>query len=208
MKTQPVARVAGFLAGGALILSFAGPAAASSGVSVDLGRIEITQQLSPGGAYTLPTLGVRNPGTERTSYVMIASPVAGEDGGPVTDVSWFRFEPSSVTLEPGETQRVRIRLVLPTDAQPGDYTVLVGAQIASPGEGASVGAAAAARTTFTVQPASDLAALMTQLGQAFTDLLPWSAIVPAVVLGLIVLWLLRRRFTIRIGFERRANSEP
>ena len=201
-------RAAGLLAGCAVLLLAAAPALASSGVSVDLGRIEITQQLSPGGAYTLPTLGVRNPGTERTSYVMVASPVAAEDGAVMSDASWFRFEPSSVTLEPGETQRVRIRLVLPTDAQPGDYTVLVGAQIATPGEGASVGAAAAARTTFTIQPASDLAALMTQLGQAFGDLLPWSAIVPAVLAVAVALWLLRRRFTFRIGIERRANPQP
>src|SRR5687768_4796726 len=75
-------RAAGLVAGSALLLLSAGPTAASSGVSVDLGRIEITQQLSPGAAYTLPALGVRNPGTERTSYVMVASPVAGEDGGP------------------------------------------------------------------------------------------------------------------------------
>ena len=203
-------RAAGLVVGGALLLAIAGPAAATSGVSVDLGRIEITQQLSPGAAYTLPALGVRNPGTERTSYVMVASPVAGEDGGAMTDASWFRFEPASVTLEPGETQRVRIRLVLPTDAEPGDYTVLVGAQIATPGEGASVGAAAAARTTFTIQPSSDLAALMTQLGQAFTDLMPWSAIVPAVLVAAMTLWVLRRRFTFRIGIERRveATADP
>lgn len=200
-------RAAALLAGGAILFMIAVPVAASSGVSVDLGRIEITELLAPGSGYNLPSLGVRNPGSERTSYVMIASPVEA-DGESLSGPSWFRFEPASLTLEPGEVQRVRVRLVLPTDAKPGTYTVLVGAQIAAPGEGASVGAAAAARTTFTIQPASGLEALATQIGQAFTDLLPWSAIAPAVVVLGLAAWLLRRRFTFRIGIERRGPSEP
>ena len=201
-------RTAGLLAGGALLLAIVGPVAASGGVSVDLGRIEITQQLTAGASYTLPTLGVRNPGTERARYVMVASPVAGEDGATLTDPSWFRFEPASLTLEGGEVQRVRIRLVLPTDAQPGDYTVLVGAQIAADGEGATVGAAAAARTTFTIQPASGLQALATQLGQLVGDLMPWSVIAPGLLVVALAIGLMRRRFTFRIGFERRAGHRP
>lgn len=205
MRRSIAARAACLAATGAVLLSIAGPAAATTGVSVDLGRIEITQQLAPGGAYNLPSLGVRNPGTERTSYVMIASPVEGA-GGVLSGPAWFTFEPASLTLEPGEVGRVRIRLVLPVDAAPGDYTVLVGAQIAAQGEGASVGAAAAARTTFTIQPAGGLEALGTQVGQLFGDLLPWSAVVPAVLVLLVAGWFLRRRFTFRIGIERRGPS--
>jgi hypothetical protein len=194
-------RVAGLLAGSALLLT-AAPALASKGVSVDLGRIEITQMLTPGGAYNLPALGVRNPGTERTTYVMVASPVQDPERAAPRD-GWFRFEPETVTLEPGATQRVRVRLVLPTDAKPGDYLALVGAQIATEGGGARVGAAAAARTTFTIKPASDLEALGIVVGQAFSDLLPWSAVVPAMVAGVLALWAFRRRFTFRVGIERR-----
>jgi hypothetical protein len=207
MRSRTHRSVAGLLVGSALLLSVVAPVAASSGVSVDLGRIEITQQLSPGASYTLPTLGVRNPGTERTSYVMVASPVQS-DGGAIPGRGWFTFEPATLTLEPGEVQKVRIRLVLPTDAAAGDYTVLVGAQIATPGEGASVGAAAAARTTFTIQPSSGLQAFTTQLGQAFQDLLPWSILVPALVVLGLAAWFLRRRFTFRIGIERRDLSPP
>jgi hypothetical protein len=192
---------AGLLAGCALLLQVA-PALASSGVSVDLGRIEITQQLSPGGAYTLPTIGVRNPGTETTSYVMVANPVQDPTLA-APPAAWFEFSPTTLTLEPGESRPVRVRIVLPTDATPGDYMVLVGAQIAKQGTGASVGAAAAARTTFTIQPANGLQALGIQLQRVFSDLLPWSAIVPAVLVGGLGLWLVRRRFTFRIGIERR-----
>jgi hypothetical protein len=192
---------AAFLAGCVLLLA-AVPALASSGVSVDLGRIDITQELSPGGAYTLPTIGVRNPGTETTSYVMVANPVQD----PVLAAppsAWFEFSPANLTLEPGETRPVRVRIVLPRDAPPGDYMVLVGAQIAKQGTGASVGAAAAARTTFTIRPADGLQALGIQLRRVFSDLLPWSAIVPAVLIGGLGLWLVRRRFTFRLGIERR-----
>jgi hypothetical protein len=202
MRPSAHRRVAGLLVAIGSLFLLVHPAAAASGVSVDLGRIEITEQLQPGGSYNLPTIGVRNPGTERTSYVMVASPVQDPELGSPKD-GWFRFEPASVTLGPGEVQRVRIRLVLPTDAEPGDYLVLVGAQIAAEGGGARVGAAAAARTTFTIKPASDLEALGIALGQLFSDLLPWSAIVPAAFAGSLALWYVRRRFTFRIGIARR-----
>lgn len=194
-------RAACLLAGCALLL-IASPVVAATGVSVDIGRIEITQALSPGGAYTLPTIGVRNPGTEPTAYTMVANPV--QDPARVAPpAGWFEFEPASLTLEPGESRPVRVRIILPSDARPGDYIALVGAQIATQGSGATVGAAAAARTTFTVQPASSLQAVAVWLERVFTDLLPWSAIAPAIVAGVIALWLLRRRFTFGLRIERR-----
>ena len=202
MKRQRLgARAAGLLAGCALLFA-AAPAFATTGVSVDLGRIDITQELVPGGAYNLPTIGVRNPGTERTSYVMVANPVL-DPQRVAPPAPWFTFEPKSVTLDPGETQRVSVRLVLPTDAPPGDYIALIGAQIASEGVGAKVGAAAAARTTFTIKPASAIAALGVWLGRVLTDLLPWSAVVPGLVVGTLALSLLRRRFSFGIRIERR-----
>jgi len=194
-------RVAGLLAGGALLLSVT-PAFASSGVSVDLGRIDIQQVLTPGGAYNLPSIGVRNPGTERTSYMMIANPVQ-DPAYSAPPASWFEFEPSSVTLDPGESRPVKVRLVLPTDADPGSYLVLVGAQIATQSGGATVGAAAAARTTFVIEPAGSLQAFGKWLSRVFTDTLPWSAILPvAALLGGIV-WIVRRRFAFGFRIERR-----
>jgi hypothetical protein len=194
-------RAAGLVAGCALLLS-ANPALASTGVAVDLGRIEITEQLSPGGSYNLPTIGVRNPGTERTTYAMVANPVI-DPSRVAPPKEWFHFEPTTVTLEPGESEPVRVRLVLPTNASPADYIVLVGAQIQSSGQGASVGAAAAARTTFTIRPANGLQAVATWFVQTFSDLLPWSAIVPSVIGVGLVLWLVRRRFRFGLRIERR-----
>jgi hypothetical protein len=96
-----------------------------------------------------------------------------------------------------------VRLVLPTDADPGSYLVLVGAQIATQSGGATVGAAAAARTTFVIEPAGSLQAFGKWLTRVFTDTLPWSAIVPvAALLGGIV-WIVRRRFAFGFRIERR-----
>jgi hypothetical protein len=201
-------RAAGLLAGCALIcssvLAAAAPALASSGVSVDIGRIDITEQLSPGAAYNLPTIGVRNPGTERTSYSMVANPVS-DPGRVAPPSSWFRFEPSHVTLDPGQTTPVRVRLVVPTDAQPGDYIALVGAEIVTVGSGTTVGAAAAARTTFTIKPANAIQAIVAWLGQQWNDFFPWSAIVPAIVVVAFGLWVARRRFTFGLTIERRGG---
>ena len=178
--------------------SGAGAAAASRGVAVDVGRIDVEQKLTPGGSYSLPMIGVRNPGTERSSYVLAASAVEDPERK-APPAEWFEFEPSEVTLGAGETERVRVRLTLPRDAEPGDYITLVGAQLVNEGGGAQVGAAAAARTTFTVEPASLLQAWWLWLKRIFGDLMPWSAVVPAVLAGGALLWLGARRFEFRVA---------
>lgn len=179
----------------------ASAALATKGVSVDLGRIAIEQRLTPGGSYRLPMLGVRNPGTELTSYRMGASAVAS-DGAEAPPEDWFEFSPRQLTLRPRETKPVRIRINLPTDAEPGDYIALVGAQIVSQGGGAQVGAAAAARTTFTVEPASLLQAWWLKLKTFFGDHGPWSWLVPVLVAVAILVRIFGRRFSFRV--ERRS----
>ncbi|HVM15961.1 MAG TPA: hypothetical protein VM290_00065 [Gaiellaceae bacterium] len=181
----------------ALVVAASG-AGASRGVAVDVGRIDVEQKLTPGGSYSLPMIGVRNPGTERSSYVLAASPVEDPERK-APPAEWFEFEPSEVTLGAGETERVRVRLTLPRDAEPGDYITLDGAQLVNEGGGAQVGAAAAARTTFTVEPASLLQAWWLWLKRILGDLMPWSAVVPAVLAGGALLWFGARRFEFRVA---------
>ena len=114
---------------------------ASRGVALDLGRIDVTQKLTPGGNYKLPTFHVRNPGTETTSYTIGISSVIGQKAKQPPS-SWFRFKPSSLTLAPGASGAVVARIALPTGADPGAYETLIAAQVASEGSGAQVGAAA------------------------------------------------------------------
>jgi hypothetical protein len=108
----------------------AAPAVANRGVSVDLGRIDIQQTLAPGGSYQLPTMGVRNPGTEVTSYVMTVAPV---DGAHAAEQAWVRFSPERLTLRPSQSRPVPMRLSIPTNAEPGSYEALVGAEIVGRG---------------------------------------------------------------------------
>ena len=178
-----------------------GTAAADRGVALDLGKLEIAQTLTPGGGYRLPPVGVRNPGDEVTRYRMVVSSVQDQAGTPVPE-HWLDFEPREVTLEPGETQKVQARLSLPTGADPGNYEGLLAAQIVTEGEGAQVGAAAAARMTFEVESATLLGAYWHKLSTWFRDNAPWTWVVPAALAMFLVAWQFRRNFAFRL--EKRA----
>jgi hypothetical protein len=175
-------------------------ALASKGVAIDLGRVEIQQKLTPGGSYRLPVMGVRNPGTETTSYELKASPLLLK-GRDAPSESWFRFSPARLTLKPKETRAVKVRIDLPTRADPGNYVALVGPQIVTNGSGAQVGAAAASRVTFSVEPATTLGAYWLKLKTFFSDHAPWSYVVPLVFLLALLAYRIRSRFAFRI--ERR-----
>ena len=149
-------RLVPILLAGAALLG-AAPAAASTGVSIDLARIDVSETLDRGGRYDLPTFGVRNPGTERTSYTLEVSYIDGQRARRPSS-SWFEFTPANLTLRPGDSRAVLTRLRIPRGAEPGDYSALIGPRIVTGKKGAQVGAAAAARLTFTVKPSSALAA--------------------------------------------------
>ncbi|HEX3264433.1 MAG TPA: hypothetical protein VHR16_02085 [Candidatus Limnocylindrales bacterium] len=181
---------------GAVLLVSAAPVDAGRAVSIDVGTIAVREQLVPGGQYRLPAFGVRNPGTEATSYAVSVSYVDGQESlRPAA--GWFSFEPATLTLQPGESRTVRTTLDIPTDAEPGDYAALVGPKIVAAGSGAEVGAGAAARLTFTVQPSSALDAWLRWLFRFLGDN-PWIWIGALLVLGLVLVWLLRRRFSISV----------
>jgi hypothetical protein len=188
------------LALGAVLLVGAAPVAAGKAVSIDVGTIAVREQLVPGGEYHLPTFGVRNPGTESTSYVLTVSYVDGQESL-APPVAWFSFAPANLTLGVGESRAIETTLVIPVDAEPGEYAALIGPQIAADGSGPQIGAGAAARLTFTVQPSSALDAWLRQLGHFLAEN-PWVWAVALIFLVLGVAWLLRRRF--RFTVQRRA----
>lgn len=190
-------RLAVLLGIGAALLVSAAPALAGKAVSIDVGTIAVRELLVPGGEYRLPTFGVRNPGTESTAYVITVSYVDGQDALR-PPASWFTFSPSSFSLEVGASRPVEARLTIPTDAEPGDYAALIGPQIVADGTGASVGAGAAAKLSFTVEPSSALDAFLRQLFRFLAEN-PWVLVVAGLALLLLVLWLLRRRFSISIA---------
>lgn len=182
---------------GVALLGAAPAVAASTGVSIDVGSIAVSETLVPGEAYTLPTFGVRNPGTEPTTYRVVVTSIDGQ-GAAAPAESWFAFEPGELTVGPGESRAIRTRLVVPPDAQPGDYAALVGPQILSDGGGAQVGAAAAARLTFTIAESSGPAAWLRMLGRFLAEN-PWLLGVVGLALLYVAARYLRRRFTFNVA---------
>lgn len=174
-----------------------GVAAADRGVALDLGRLDVAQTLTPGGGYRLPPLGVRNPGDEVTSYRIVVSHVDGQQGKPIPQ-DWVRVSPAQLTLKPGRTKKVEARLNLPTGANPGDYEGLLAAQIVTKGKGAQVGAAAAAKLTFSVESATLLGAWWYRARTFLSAHEPWTWLIPALLLTAAFGWQLRRRFALQV----------
>jgi hypothetical protein len=180
------------------ILVSAGVASANRGVALDLGRIDVAQKLTPGGGYRLPPLGVRNPGDEATSYRIVVSHVEGQHGKPIPE-DWVQVKPAELTLKPGRTEKVQTRLNLPTGADPGDYEGLLAAQIVTKGKGAQVGAAAAAKLTFSVESATLLGAWWYRIRTFLSGNEPWTWLIPAILATALLGQQLRRRFSLQIA---------
>lgn len=175
----------------------AAPAAASMAVSIDVGRIDVTDALAPGGEYRLPTFGVRNPGTEPTTYRLTVSGVDGQ-AALLPDAAWFTFEPAELTLAPGESRPVQAVITLPPTSEPGAYAALIGPQIVAEGTGAQVGAAAAARLSFNVAPSSWLEGVIRTILRVIGEQ-PWLVAMPASLVVFLAVWVLRRRFTFSVA---------
>lgn len=185
----------------AALLLLGGAAAtahADQGVSVDLGRIAVDEELSKGGTYQLPIMGVTNPGDEPTRYRMGVSYFQGQTEEKPPE-GWFTFSPAEFELEPGKTQPVSISLRIPTGARPADYLGLLQASIESSNEGVQAGAAAGARLTFTVKPSTLLEAWTLRARTEFDDLKPWSYLVPAAVVVVAAATWVRRKFSFNVS---------
>jgi hypothetical protein len=192
-----VRHVAVILVAAGSILATAGAALADRGVALDLGRLDVAQKLTPGGGYRLPPLGVRNPGDEVTSYKIVVSHVEGQAGKPIPE-AWVHVKPSELTLKPGRTEKVQARLDLPTGADPGDYEGLLAAQIVTKGKGAQVGAAAAAKLTFSVEASTWLGAQWYRVRTFLSGHEPWTWLIPALLATALLGWQMRRRFAFQV----------
>lgn len=186
----------------AALLAISSSAHADVGVGVNLGSIDIDDRLAPGGRYSLPTLGVINTGDEPGDYEVVISYLADQDEKrPPED--WFEFQPQRFFLEAGDSQQVNIRITLPNGAEPADYFALIEAHPVSTQEGVTIGVAAATKLSFTVKPSSQFAAWRLNVAHFFEDGTPWSYVIPSSLLALLLLYLLRRYFRLRLRVERR-----
>jgi hypothetical protein len=190
-------RSAVVIAACAAFLVCVGAAPADTGVALDLGKLEISQSLMPGGGYALPPIGVRNPGSQVATYRMLVTQVA-DQGGKRVPSAWLRFSPQEVTLKPGATRKIAARLSLPTGADPGRYEGLLAAQIVTKGKGAQVGAAAAARLTFSVEASTWLGAQWYRFRTFLSGHQPWTWLLPALVAASLLGVQARRRFSFHV----------
>ena len=80
----------------------------------------------------------------------------------------------------------------------GERLALIGPKIDGQGTGAQVGAGAAAKLTFTVEPSLWLEGALRQVWR-FIQENPWAVALVALVVALVVLRLLRRRFSFSVA---------
>jgi hypothetical protein len=175
-------------------LSCAAAMAAAQGVALDTGRINVETPLVPGKSYQLAKISVRNPGTLRTTYDLVVTPIKTSANTP--QASWVSFSPKQITVKGGKQQAVTVSIRVPKNAAAGAYEVLVGARVAPAANGMAISAGAAARLTFSV--AGPLA-----VEPVVSVLETWWPL-PAAALLVAALVLVRGRFRLRLPIERRS----
>lgn len=192
------------LVAGALAIAVLGwhPAAAvaQTGVGISHAEIAVDEDTSRGGRYRLPSVTVTNTGTEPARYEVVITSIQDQEEL-VPDADWFRFDPESFDLSPGQSQTVSIALNVGGGAEPGDYFSLIEAHPIQAETGVSIGVAAATKLSFHVKPSSIFELWRLRIAHFFEDNSPFSVVIPPTVAGLLALYLLSRRFRLRV--ERR-----
>jgi len=127
-------------------------AAADVGTGVGANPITLPSPAEPGHTYTMPPLYVVNTGTEQSTYHVRVQLLGQAPANTVPD-NWLQLGKNDFTLGPKESTTVPVELVVPGSAKPGEYdtNLMVGTVAANTPAGATaLGAAAAAKVTFTV----------------------------------------------------------
>jgi len=93
---------------------------ANSGVSINTGKILLEKAIVPGGTYDLPSVEVKNTGDESSDYgVSVEYNEVQSQLKP--EAKWFEFSPINFNLLPGESKIVKTKIIVPENAQAGDY---------------------------------------------------------------------------------------
>ena len=183
-----------------------GTALGQAGVGVNVGKIQVDETVSPGGSYTLPSIGVINTGHDAAEYSLrIIYEFEQTALEPAED--WFSFNPGRFRLEPNQSQSVEIVLKLPLTVRPGDYFTFIQAYVVSEvGQGDGwvvVGVAAATRLNFTVKPSNVFSASFLWSFHRFRDASPFSWIGVGIVGALVLGFVFYKFVPIRIQVGRR-----
>jgi hypothetical protein len=183
-----------------IVGALAAPAAADTGVGVDLAEINIDEILTAGNVYNLPAVGVVNMG-DRTADYEVGITYMSEQEEMAPSAGWFQFDPQRFSLEAGTSKKVSISLHIPQDASVGQYFALIEAHPVVDGSGqTTIGIAAATKLRFSVS--RDIPVL-SAIRNFLRDHAPYSYIGLGVIVAIVVVLLLRRFFRFRFGVERR-----
>ena len=181
-------------------------ALAKIGVGVGTGKITVDQPLKPGLIYTLPSLSVVNTGDEPGEYGVSIEYHEGQeqraDMGLRPNKEWFKFEPESFYLEPGQSQPVQIKLSLPIKGvKPGKYFAYLEGHPVKKNVGGqtSIGVAAAAKLYFTVAPANIFQGIYYRFISLYSRYHPWDTIILALIFAALVLRFISKRFKFQIA---------
>jgi hypothetical protein len=136
-----------------LLLSFPLTATASVGVGIQAGPVRLGSVAHAGQSYSLPPVYVVNTGT-KTETVSLRVERLSHGPGRAVPPAWIQVAGHGVQLQPHQSARIPLQLVLPDDAQRGRYLSDIVAAVTgtiSVGQ-ANLGVAAATKLVFSVVP--------------------------------------------------------
>lgn len=172
------------------------------GVGVGTGRIDVREELKPGGVYDLGNLLVFNTGDEggnykvNITYLGDAKELRPEEG-------WFEFGKNEFYLDPTKGENVSIRLKLPVKVVPGRYFAFVEASPkVAPGKGTSIGVAAASKLYFNVAPANWFMGVWYRLLSLVGIYKTWIYIVLGLVIVFVAVKLFKKYVHIQVGIKK------
>lgn len=136
-------------------------ASANAGVGINLGKVILSNTLTPGSNYVLPSMTVYNDGDQASGYEMAVTFNEKQPELKPKD-SWVSFSPERFSLAPGAVQIVQMSISIPEDVKTGDYYAYLEAHThiaaaGQPGVSAGISAAAAAKFYFSAEGAPQIA---------------------------------------------------
>lgn len=193
---------------GLVLLVFPAAVLASIGVGVGTGRIVVQEKLKSGGIYTLPPVTVFNTGTQKSDY-SVAVTLNEKQPQLKPNPKWFSFSPDQFTLETKKSQIVTPYINLPISTPPGEYFAYLEAHPAGAVQQGStaVGVAAATKLSFTVAPSNILYGIYYRLLSLYKEFAPYSYIVTAIIV-LVILWrIIRKRLSLQISVKPKKKDK-
>lgn len=176
---------------------------AGVGVGVGIGKINLREQLNPGGIYDLPLIGVVNTGDVPSDYELTIS-YHEQQPELRPELDWFKFEPALFHLDPGKVENVKVTLVLPVKAKPGDYFAYVEAHpVKKTVSGVTaVSVAAAAKLNFSVVPSSWFGGVYYRLAVLASTYKIWLYVFFGLATVIILVTIFKKFFSFQIGIKK------